>query len=803
MKVVIRAPENAAIGEIELYAPPSDLMEIGHPYSWSGAQNVRAVSESVIALGKAPQTNEMFFEWLLSIEAGLTLVSLLRGRLRPRPPGQGQTGPQPLADLGVLNQITLEDGRSGYIAVWDPFLLSGQVEEAAERTGHVEFRAPLSRLRTLGGVSALIPKGGSDGKTGLSLEDISKFPAPRISQALGGGPWSPLPKKSSRILPPVSAETASRMTLLWSGRGRPPKGVNVPEKTRSPRRPPRILRSGSGWADPFLPIFRCGVPVSPPIAALDRMAIDLCERVRLQLGADNTRSKIAHALSAAYRIGADPERVSLTKALPIPPSMRSFLKDRSHAIIFLLPAGGPIEDMRRLFRICALEAWWYGAIPIRRVRPPIPARRFREELPPLLRDLQQERPPSLKRLIRCGSGAVPADLWALLPDRAFADGGVLRPEWREALLETVSAPRYDLPSLLDLLEPTPQSIEALRPSWVGVDAQDERVRIATNDALTSLEPLLEGAVSALLSSDRGGHRDVLLRAAVSAWRLGRAPTGPIPDGELTGLTEPTRSYLEEGVRLIETALSAAGIGPDSLKGAALARDLLHDAWRTALTVAEGTPPPARFLEGAPAGLRHLSAEDRGLLFSLLEGDAPVGSGGLDRLVRFELVIPTSPPELTPDGVGAAEAERRHRSRGLPLLADFVGADLLRKRASRSMGSEEGNRIELDRIARSLARNEGSRRLINPDRYKIRLRIALNTSYPIGRDPEIGENRAHMKALVNAAVKTVLEETSLTRLGDDPAELERIIRAACYKVSGTGLEPHEIETPGPTEAKPRR
>ena len=800
MKIIVKAPENAAIGEIDLSTPLVEMMEIGHPYGWPGAQNIRAVSEGLIALGKAPQTDEMFFEWLLSVQVGLTLVGILRGRLLPRQRGQEQPGPDALRELGDLNEIALKGGRSAYLAVWDPFLLPGQVEAAADRTGHVELRAPLNRLRTLGGVSALIPKGSEGGKITLSREDVALFSAPEISRPLGGGIWAPLPKDRSRILPPVSGETALLTRSFSSRPGQRKRGVSVPKKTLTPKRPPRMIRSGAGWADPFLPIFRCGVPVAPPLAALDGIAIELCQRVRLRAGGDKTQSKIAHALSAAYRVGSDPERINLTKASPIPPNMRGFLKDRSHAIAFLVPERDALEDLRRLVRLCALEAWWYGALPIRPVRAPSPDRRFREELPPLLRDIPPERLEPLQRLARNGAWADPADLKALLPDRALADGARLRPEWRAALLETVSAPRYDLPSLLDLLEPTPQSIEALRPSWVGVEPQDDRLQLALNDGFTSLEPLLEGAVSGVRATGQAGWTDLLLRSASSAWALGRSPTGPVPVRDGADLPEPVRSYLEEGVHLIETALRSTAIGPDGLKGAALARDLLHDAWRTGLTVSEGTPPPARFREGAPAGLRHLSAEERGLLLALLAGDAQLGTGGLDRLVRLELVGPTAPPELTPNGVRAAEAERRHRTKGLPLLADFVGADPLRKRASRVVGSEEGNRIELDRIARSLARNEGSRRLTDPDRFKLRLRSALYTSYRMGRDPDTKENRPLMKGLIDAAMSTILEETSLTRLGEDPAKLERIIRAACYKVSGTGLNPDETGPDGRDESR---
>jgi hypothetical protein len=344
LRVIIKSPEDAAIGEIDLNAHLAELMEIGHAYVWPGAQTVMAVNEGLIRFGKAPETDEMFFEWLLSVQVGLTLVCVLRGRLRPRQPGQDDKGPVALRDLGDLNEIALEDGSSAYLAVWDPFLLPGEVEAAAGTTGHVELRAPLNRLRTLGGVSALILKGGPDGKVALSREEIALFSAPQITRPLEVGVWDPIPKGGSRILQPVSRETASLLRTPWSGRGRPPKGVSVPKKVPVFKRPPRMIRSGAGWADPFLPIFRCGVPVPPPLAALDGIAVELCERVRLRAGGDRTQSKIAHALSAAYRIGTDPERINLTRASPIHPNMSGFLRDRSHAIGSVFPEGGSVEE---------------------------------------------------------------------------------------------------------------------------------------------------------------------------------------------------------------------------------------------------------------------------------------------------------------------------------------------------------------------------------------------------------------------------------------------------------------------------
>jgi hypothetical protein len=788
LKVTVKAPNETATGEIDLPSPLSEIMEIGYPYRWSQASSVRAVQEGVLALGKQPQSDDMFFEWLISIQVGLTLVSVLKGQMRPHPTGTKVTGLDVIKDMGDLTDIAFSDGSSGYLAVWDSFLLPGEVERAAAKMGLVEICAPLMRLKTLGGVSLLIPEGSYSESAALAVRDPALFSAPLLSGRVGSRTWDPRPMSLKPPIPPLTREAASFLKLTWSGRGRPPKGFVVPKKIQAPKHVVKAVHPETKWADPFLSIFLCGVPVAPPVAALDAIAIGVCERLMVRKERSKTSSKIAHALSTAYRIGQDPERINVAKASTIHPNISGFIKDRSHAITSLFPAEGPAEDLRRIIRISALEAWWYGALPIRWSQTPTPDRRFREELPLLLRGLSPERLTFLQELISKQGKVDPAEIKGLVPDRAILKGTGLKDHWREAVMETLSAPRYDLPSLLDLLEPTPEALAALEPSWVGIDRQDQRFLFATNQKITRLDPLLEKVAADLKATRSGNITGILMSAVSRAWQLGLSPTGPLRSGNANEMTEEARLYLEEAVRLINTALHSASISPDSLKGAALGKDLVYQAWRSAFLLGAGVNPPARFREGAPARLRHLSLDERYLLLSLLEKENLDDTGLLNGLIRLDLVSPTNPPELTPEGVMAAEAERRHRTKDLPFLADFIRADPLGKRITMNVGSEQRYRIHLDRIARSLARNAGSRRLTDPERFESRLRIALITSYRVGREVHIHALSISIREVINAAAEKTLEDIRAMPVANDSAELERIIRAGCYRVSATGFEP---------------
>lgn len=662
LKISVDLARHSVTGGISLPRPLSAVMREGGSFDWAGLARIRMIQDDLLGVDTPREDPEELMSLLIGLQTGLLYAAVSGLRLREEGPGGDPSG---LDRLCRTVELVGADEHVETLAFWDGSVTLKQALGAADVGGLTHFVLIRGPSRALPRMSVMVRRGDAD----LALEQITRLRSLRADPPLLE--TAPDPQEEEALL-------ARNALLLEAARSR---------RRRTPNRRrmrPRLGASEAGWERPFLPVLSRGAALPPPALELDRMAVELCDALRLATPPELARKKLLRVLNRAWRLGENPDQVGEGRSRNPQPRIMDFFRDRARAVEALTRDEASGQQLRALTRISALQAWRFGAVHPRRTPVP-PSPRFREERPVAARPVPPEALDAL--LAAHETGEAPPDgprsvlaRYGLIGD---AEGSPLTEAGLDLARLLTSPPNGELPSLLDLLEPTPEAIRALEP-------EDRTVRMgrpprtgkpprrpksappASRDPDPALwAPLVERAetiAEARVQGDTDPMPELLSDLLGRAWRAGRDRRSGLPEGGHVRLPGPIRPFLEERAELIAAATLPDRKSGKRSKALKLIRASALEAWRIGSGPDPDAAPPPRYLEESPAALRGLSAAAREALLALAQDEGgPIGKRARNALSRAGLLSGEGAPRLTPEGEAAARSERDHRSSGLPSI----------------------------------------------------------------------------------------------------------------------------------------
>jgi hypothetical protein len=628
-----------AVSRIPLAHPLSAVMREGAQHDWAGLARIRMIREDLLEVDTPQEGTLGLMALLTGLQTGLLYAAASGLRIGEGAPDRG------LAELATLcGTVGLvgPDGRAETLTLWNPSVTLKQVLGAAAAVDLTHFVLVRGPSRALPRMSVLVRSRDAD----MALERITQIRSLRADPPLLGTD----PEEEEALL----ARNAQLVEASRSRRRRPPN-------RRALR--PRLGAPETGWELPILPILARGTALPPPAIELDRMAAELCDALRFPTPPGLARKRVLTVLNRAWRLGGDPEQAHEGFTRYPKPGVLDFFRDRARAVEALTRDEASGQALRALTRISALQAWRYGAVHPRRSPQP-PAPRFREERSVTARSVT---PDAIDALLAYHVSGAPPDERSRKP---LLEAGLIRNGEGPALTESgtrvvgelTSSPNEALPSLIDLLEPTPEAIRALDP--------DRPESPDPEPAL--LGQLIEraGTIAATRVRDDTDPMPELLSDLLGrAWRAGRDGRMRLPEGKHVRLPGPIRPFLEGRAELIASVTLPGRKRGKSSKALRLIRDSALEAWRIGSGPDPDTAPPPRYLEERPAPLRGLSSSAREIVRALgLGQEVEIGKRTQSELRRAGLLSGEAPAGLTPQGEAAARADRDHRSSGLPSIS---------------------------------------------------------------------------------------------------------------------------------------
>lgn len=714
LNISVLVPQERISCAINLPVPLSEVMEEDRSYDWFGRLRLRIMRDDVLEADIQTSDPDILEPLLQEVQAGLLYAALSGMRLRPGPADTALPG---LARFARRVDLTDPSGRVAILALWAPGVELRTAVRTAEagRYTHLILLRGTSRLRPR--LSVLVP--GRDAER--TLAELTHLAGLRVRPPTLE--VEPEPVEETVSAPPTRARKRRRPHPS------PVTDVALP-----------LLEEGApdtGWAAPYLAVLTRGLVFTPPLEELERIAVRLRNTISEETSPDLIRGRILRALIQGWRIGSDPERLR-TERLRYPPNrLHDLFRDRARAMETVSRGYRDTDPLLLMTRVSVFQAWAFGAAPARRGMP-LPDRRFREERSTRCRSLPEA---AIRALAELPGVTEPDALAPLIKDGLISEGpDHILSEAGQRILEELTAPvGDDLPSLLDLVGPTPEALRALeltdRPRRGRPSKRDQ-------DPQSGMERLLGAAddlVRLIPETGSDPLPDPLTDLLIRAWRLGKDRKRPPQPGVRVKAGGEVGPYLTEQARVISEATLAARTGPDPELARTLVRGAIVEAWRLGSGPKPLRAPSPRYREECSAPLRPLPPSARQALMALhQEEDVSPARGDLNALMREGFLLSLESGLLTAAGTAAALAEIAHRSEARPGVLGIIGTRVPIRSNPDAVRIPRRHRTILDRLAEAATTPKTRGRPPRSDPFRGHALRALTAAYWLPRpapDPD--------------------------------------------------------------------